>query len=298
MFRKVSNAYEHGAAAVILCSSTPAIEKAIEDRRAHLRTAITALTEAQADFQKLEKPTLAQAVAYHDRLNELAEDIQTQNKNLAEVLDPLLAFNGIGGGDPSHIPVVHCKRDVVDRLLKQSLGTDLATLEKEIDKGPTPHSREIPGWRLSGEINVTRREAEVKNVVAVVEGEGPHADETIVIGAHYDHLGFGGEGSFVTGSKQIHNGADDNGSGTATLLEVARLLATREKKLPRRVVFIAFTGEERGLIGSARYCKEPLFPLENTIAMLNMDMVGRLKDDKLIIQGINTAPEFGRSSSV
>ena len=75
----------------------------------------------------------------------------------------------------------------------------------------------MPGWRLSGEINVMRREAEVKNVVAVLEGEGPKADETIVIGAHYDHLGFGGEGSFVTGGKEIHNGADDNGSGTATL---------------------------------------------------------------------------------
>src|SRR6185437_1440351 len=114
----------------------------------------------------------------------------------------------------------------------------------------------------------------------------------IVIGAHYDHLGFGGEGSFVKGEKEIHNGADDNGSGTATLLEVARLLAAREKKLPRRVVFIAFTGEERGLIGSARYCRDPLYPLDKTVAMLNMDMVGRLTDDKLIIQGVDTATEF------
>ncbi|HVU89833.1 MAG TPA: M20/M25/M40 family metallo-hydrolase [Pirellulales bacterium] len=293
MSRKVSNAYEHGAAAVILVSSEAGIEKNIEPRRPQLKAAVAAVTEAQAEFQKIEKPTLAQAAAHQKRLSDLIEDLQTQNKNLGDVLDPLLPFNAPGGGDPSHIPVVHCQRAVVDRLLKEALGTSLNQLEHEIDKGPTPHSRELTGWRLTGEINVIRREAEVKNVVAVLEGEGPKADETIVVGAHYDHLGFGGEGSFVNDGKQIHNGADDNGSGTAALLEVARILATREKKLPRRVVFIAFTGEERGLIGSARYCKEPLFPLENTVAMLNMDMVGRLKDEKLIIQGINTAPEFG-----
>jgi hypothetical protein len=293
MSRKVSNAYEHGAAAVILVSSEAGIEKNIEPRRPQLKAAVAAVADAQAEFQRIEKPTLVQAAAHQERLSELIEDLQTQNKNLGDVLDPLLPFNAPGGGDPSHIPVVHCRRAAVDRMLKEALGTSLDQLERDIDQGPKPHSRELPGWRLSGEINVVRREAEVKNVVAVLEGEGPKADETIVIGAHYDHLGFGGEGSFVTGGKEIHNGADDNGSGTAALLEVARLLATREKKLPRRVVFIAFTGEERGLIGSARYCKEPLFPLENTIAMLNMDMVGRLKDEKLIIQGINTAPEFG-----
>ncbi len=132
----------------------------------------------------------------------------------------------------------------------------------------------------------------MKNVVAVLEGEGPHAEETIVVGAHYDHLGYGGQGSFFPGEKEIHNGADDNGSGTAALVEVARRLAMRDKKLPRRVVFIAFTGEERGLIGSARYCREPLVPLDKTVAMLNMDMVGRLDDDKLIVQGVDTAAEF------
>jgi membrane-associated protease RseP (regulator of RpoE activity) len=114
-----------------------------------------------------------------------------------------------------------------------------------------------------------------------------------VIGAHYDHLGYGGEGSFVPHSEEIHNGADDNASGAAALIEVARLLTERPTKLGRRVVFIAFTGEERGLFGSAQYVNQPLYPLENTVAMLNMDMVGRLRDDKLIIQGVDTATEFG-----
>jgi hypothetical protein len=92
--------------------------------------------------------------------------------------------------------------------------------------------------------------------------------------------------------KEIHNGADDNASGTTALLEAARLLATSDRKPARRVVFAAFTGEERGLIGSARYCKEPPYPLEKTVAMLNMDMVGRLKDDKLTVQGCDTANQF------
>src|SRR5205085_6926254 len=104
---------------------------------------------------------------------------------------------------------------------------------------------------------------------------------------HYDHVGRGGpgSGSLAQGSTEIHNGADDNGSGTVALLEVARQLASRETKLPRRIMFIAFTGEERGLLGSARYCREPAIPLNQTVAMLNMDMVGRLKDDKMVIYG-------------
>ena len=144
-----------------------------------------------------------------------------------------------------------------------------------------------------GHIDVRRSEVEVKNVVATLEGEGPAADETLVIGAHYDHLGRGGPGSLARGTKAIHNGADDNASGVALLIEVARALAARPERLRRRVVFIAFTGEERGLFGSAHYVREPAFPLEKTIAMLNLDMVGRLRDDRLIVSGVGTAPEFG-----
>jgi Zn-dependent M28 family amino/carboxypeptidase len=133
---------------------------------------------------------------------------------------------------------------------------------------------------------------EAKNVIAVLEGDGPHADETIVIGAHYDHLGRGEPGTLEPGSHEIHHGADDNASGVAAMLEVARQLSARQHKLLRRIVFIAFTGEERGLLGSAHYVKDPLFPLDKTIAMLNLDMVGRLTDDKLIIYGNGTAAQW------
>ncbi|HEY1786146.1 MAG TPA: M20/M25/M40 family metallo-hydrolase, partial [Pirellulales bacterium] len=125
-----------------------------------------------------------------------------------------------------------------------------------------------------------------------LEGTGPKRDQAIVIGAHYDHLGHGEPGSADPGSKEIHNGADDNASGVAVLIEVARRLSERSQKLPRTVVFLAFTGEERGLLGSANYVRHPLVPLDKTIAMINMDMVGRLTDEKLIIYGTDTAKEF------
>src|SRR6185312_5893806 len=124
---------------------------------------------------------------------------------------------------------------------------------REIDAELKPQSFELTGWKAVGETNVIEKKTKVKNVVAVLDGEGPLANETIVLGAHYDHLGHGGEGSLAPWTTEIHNGADDNASGTATLLEVAHRLATSSQKPRHRIVFIAFTGEERGLYGSAYY---------------------------------------------
>lgn len=143
---------------------------------------------------------------------------------------------------------------------------------------------------LHVEVHPTRGDA--RNVVGVVRGEGPHADDVVVVGAHYDHLGLGGQGSLSPNDFGIvHNGADDNASGTAVLLEVAKAVA--EGPTPSRtVVFVAFTGEERGLWGSARYVEEPSEPLSSIVAMLNMDMVGRLQDGKLTVMGTATAEEW------
>ncbi len=132
----------------------------------------------------------------------------------------------------------------------------------------------------------------MKNVIGVLEGSGALADETIVIGAHYDHVGMGGAGSLARGSHEVHNGADDNASGTAGVIELARRMAALPPHPRRRLVFIAFAGEERGLLGSAYYVKHPLFPLDKTVAMVNLDMIGRLTDDKLTIGGTGTAEQF------
>ena len=170
--------------------------------------------------------------------------------------------------------------------------TTLTEIEATIGANLTPISQPLTGVTIDFETKFEDVMANTANVIGVIEGEGPHADETIVIGAHYDHLGFGGFGSLSPGMNQIHNGADDNASGTVGMMELARRYATRGTKPSRRMVFIAFSGEERGLLGSEHYVKEPTFPLESTIAMFNYDMLGRMQEDKLTIYGVGTAKEF------
>jgi hypothetical protein len=131
-----------------------------------------------------------------------------------------------------------------------------------------------------------------KNVIGILPGRNPVLrNETVIVGAHYDHLGLGGFGSLDPDSTgQVHNGADDNASGSAMLIQIASRLA--ESPPARTVVFIAFSGEELGLLGSAHYVREPIYPLAETIAMINLDMVGRLRDRRLIVYGSGTAKEF------
>ena len=144
---------------------------------------------------------------------------------------------------------------------------------------------------ISLQTSIIRREVEAANVVGIVNGSDPVLkNEFIVIGAHYDHLGRGGEGSLAPREGEIHHGADDNASGTAGLLELAHIFASSDSPRPRRtIVFIAFSGEEEGLLGSNYYVNHPLRPLENTVAMINMDMIGRMKNNKLIVGGVGTA---------
>ncbi len=136
--------------------------------------------------------------------------------------------------------------------------------------------------------------ARVTNVVGRLPGAGELASQALIVGAHYDHLGLGGGGSLDPDSTGvIHNGADDNASGTATMMEIARLLDARGVSSNQRtIVFVAFTAEELGLIGSAYYVENPVTPNDSAIAMLNLDMVGRLRDDKLAAFGAETATEF------
>lgn len=206
--------------------------------------------------------------------------------------DTLMEFGYAGNGSDGAIPIVHISQARCNELLKASLDKTLDDLEAEIDTDLKPRTQVLKGWKVTGETSLKRVRTEVKNVIGVLEGEGPLADETIVVGAHYDHVGMGGDGSLAPGVIEVHNGADDNGSGTVALIEIARQLAARKEPLPRRVVFIAFTAEEKGLIGSAKYVEKPLFPLEKTIAMFNMDMVGRLREDKLTVFGVGTAQTF------
>lgn len=128
------------------------------------------------------------------------------------------------------------------------------------------------------------------NIIGIVPGSDPQlADQAVVIGAHYDHLGFGGRGSLAPGERAIHNGADDNASGVAVLLELGQRFAARP--MGRTLIFIAFGGEELGTLGSQFYVAHPLWPLEQTVAMLNLDMVGRLRE-QLTVHGTGTSPAW------
>ncbi|HLS47933.1 MAG TPA: M28 family peptidase [Gemmatimonadales bacterium] len=131
-----------------------------------------------------------------------------------------------------------------------------------------------------------------RNVIGILPGRDPVLRrEAVIVGAHYDHLGGGEFGSLDPDSTgQVHNGADDNASGTAALFQIARTLAANPPL--RSVLFIAFSGEELGLLGSAHYVKEPLYGLDRTVAMINLDMVGRLRNGRLIVYGTETASEF------
>ncbi len=213
--------------------------------------------------------------------------------------DDSLSPSNVGGTRAQGIPAVQLTQRVVDQILQQTplvAGDqqlkDLAAVESYIDENYTPITQPLEGWTAKLETAFQEVDTEVTNVVGVLEGEGPLANETIVIGAHYDHLGFGGFGSRRPGSNEVHNGADDNASGTAALLELARRFTALDHKPPRRLVFIAFGAEERGLIGSNYYVSNPLFPLEQTVAMLNFDMIGSVRENQLTLYGTKTGESF------
>ncbi|MDZ4849104.1 MAG: M28 family peptidase [Pirellulaceae bacterium] len=193
------------------------------------------------------------------------------------------------------IPTLFVTRRVVDGWLHRvRADISLTGIEHEIDIDLKPRSFEIDHSMLSGEVLLEKSTMRVKNVIASIDGRGGLANETVVIGAHYDHVGMGGPGSLAPGTIEIHNGADDNASGTAALLEIARLFSAQrnDSDTRRRLLFIAFTGEERGLLGSRHYVAHPRFAIESTIAMVNLDMVGRMRDRQLIVFGIGSSSRF------
>ncbi len=210
--------------------------------------------------------------------------------------DPTAAMKFDQASGEAAVPVLVISRETAARLLgiKEA---ELKTLEGLSAMKKDSSIRLNIGFRdtepaITFGVKLTKKLADAYNVIGVLEGRDPQfKNEVIVIGAHYDHLGRGGQGSLAVNSSEIHHGADDNASGTAALLELAVKMA-REKKNKRTIVFAAFGGEESGLIGSKFYVNHPVYPIERTIAMLNMDMVGRMNDDKLTVGGIGSASEF------
>jgi hypothetical protein len=190
------------------------------------------------------------------------------------------------------LPVVVISRQTAASFFGLESVAQLTELEKAPQNWASA-ATSLNGLNARLSVDITRHTVPAFNVVGVLEGNDPKLkSEYIILGAHYDHLGHGGDTSLAPNSREIHHGADDNASGTAALIELARILTAERKQLRRSVVFAAFTAEESGLIGSKAYVNAPPVPLSQTIAMLNMDMVGRLREKKLNVGGIGTSPEF------
>jgi hypothetical protein len=206
--------------------------------------------------------------------------------------DTLIRLDSLDGPDDAGILCLQIKNALADSWL-HGAGKTLADLQKKIDDSSEPASEILGGLGtpvVSMKINLEKIHATVDNVLAYLPGK---TDEYVIIGAHYDHLGYGDSHSLAPSQRgQIHPGADDNASGTAGVLELARLLVPLKGQLRRGILFINFAGEELGLLGSAEWVKEPTLPLDKAVAMINMDMIGRIKDDKVYIGGIGTGTTF------
>jgi aminopeptidase YwaD len=170
-------------------------------------------------------------------------------------------------------------RATADTLLKESGAPSLGDLRQNIESTLTPASRDLGAVRVQLAVRLEREQSVTANVVGILPGTDPRlADEAIVVGAHYDHLGRDGA---------LYAGADDNASGTAAVLALARSFAASGGP-PRTLVFVLFAAEELGLLGSAEYVRSPAIPLERTVTMVNFDMVGRMRKERLHIEGVDS----------
>jgi hypothetical protein len=198
-----------------------------------------------------------------------------------------------GGGPGVRIPCVHAQMKVGEALLRIA-GHTLEGKQREMDRKGRPSPVSIPTLKVRLGTSISKGKTQCYNVVGVLRGRDPALkDECVVIGAHYDHLGFGDVGTRGgAAAGAYYPGADDNGSGTVGVMEVAEAFGALPIRPRRSIVFVAFGAEEVGLFGSRAYANKPLFPSSKTVAMLNFDMIGRGKPNKVTVAGMGTGDNF------
>lgn len=206
--------------------------------------------------------------------------------------DELEAFTESAGPTEAGVPYVQVKAEIVNQWLATAgpHGGDVKMLQTEIDKDLKNMSFALPASvTVSVHTDLRRDSKPVHNVVGYLPGE---TDEHIIIGAHYDHLGLGHQFSMAPSlAGTAHLGADDNASGTAGVIELARYFGAQPKRR-RGILFMTFAGEELGLLGSGYYANNPKLPIENAVAMMNMDMIGRIREGKVYLGGLGTGVGF------
>jgi hypothetical protein len=202
--------------------------------------------------------------------------------------DELIKLQSREGLGDCGIPAIQIKEHIAEAVVRAH-GLDLRQLQEQIDDMQAPSTVALPKVRATLQTDLVKERRDVANVIGILTPRGREVSEYVIVGAHYDHLGRGGESSL---SKEggIHNGADDNASGVSAMLELARIFAAKRDSLKRGLVFIGFTGEEIGVLGSTFYVSHPAVPLEKTALMLNLDTIGRMRDHKLYAAGIGSSP--------
>lgn len=195
-------------------------------------------------------------------------------------------------GEPAAIPFLQIRRDEAVKMF-EACGKDLARLQREIDESLKPKSFALQGIDATMAADITpgiENEVLTENVIGLLRGSDPRLrEEYVLVGAHMDHVGYGELGAQPKNRGQIHFGADDNASGTAALIELARAFSSMEPHPKRSMVFLAFSGEEVDLLGSMHYVKSPAFPLGKTTLMINLDMIGRSDNGYCKVYGLGTA---------
>jgi len=291
---KIRNAAEHGAVGVLLVNDPVSIAQSVEaiDRRIASETGSIREINKQLSLLPPEADNIRRRQETRiGEINSMIEDLKRQREVAGEGL-----MNIGDAGEKTIIaglPVASISWSLASELIESATGEKLDAVKRAIDDSVAPRSVDLK-TEASLEVSLSASQVASSNVLGLMPGRGALADETIVVGAHYDHVGMGGPGSLAPGTIAIHNGADDNASGTSVLLSsvhrIAELLAGAENH--RQVLFIAFTAEERGLLGSEHYVNYPRFPLEKTVAMINLDMVGRLRNNDLTVYGTGTSSQF------
>jgi hypothetical protein len=208
--------------------------------------------------------------------------------NHPEEEDELLPLQELEGLGDCGLPAIQVKKRVAEAMLRAG-GLNLEELQRKIDGLLVPVTVEVPSVSVSLQVDLLKEKRKVANVVGVLEPPRGGVSEYVVVAAHYDHLGKGSQFSLTRG-EGIHHGADDNASGVAAMLELARIFAAKRDSLKRGIIFVGFTGEELGVLGSTFYVNNPVVPLDKTVLMLNLDSVGRMRERKVYAGGTGSSP--------
>ena len=250
---KIQNAIKHGAKAILLVNDPASVREAVQavreridqekSRKEKLAQQLQQLPEDANNVRKSIEQKIANA---NQMIKSLGDDLPNVEQGVLGVTDA-----GVRPENQPSIPIVSVARDVISQALSDAAGTELAALESAIDETGSPRSVELKGVTATLKAELRPSVANTNNVLGLLPGKGKLADQTVVVGAHYDHVGMGGYGSLAPGTIAIHNGADDNASGTAAMLAIAGRMMDRLSGLEshRRVLFMGFSVEERGLLG-------------------------------------------------